>query len=54
MRLASVTSTTPLQVRRDGDRVPVPAVETTETVALNDRVLVETIDNQVFVIRALA
>ena len=54
MRLASVTSTSPLQVRRDGDRLPVPAVETNVTVALSDRVLVETLSNQVFIVVKVA
>lgn len=50
MRLASVTSVTPTYVRRDGDRVPVPAVDTSVTVSVFDRVLVETLDNQVYVV----
>lgn len=54
MRLASVTSLSPTFVRRDGDRVPVPAVDTTVTVSVNDRVLVETLSNQVYIVVALA
>lgn len=50
MRLATVTNTSPLEVRRDGDRLPVPAVGTAVTVSINDRALVETLDNQVYII----
>lgn len=50
MKLASVTGTSPLTVRRDGDTKDVPAVPTSVTVAANDRVLTETLDNRVYVI----
>lgn len=45
-----MTATAPLAVRRDGDKLPVPVVETSVTVALFDRVLTETVDNQVFIV----
>ena len=50
MMLAEVTSTSPLQVRRDGDRIPVPAVETNVTVAVFDRVVVATVQRQVYIV----
>jgi hypothetical protein len=48
--LATVTSIAPLEVRRDGDITPVPAVETNVTVTVSDRVLTETVDQQVYII----
>lgn len=54
MRLASVTSVSPTFVRRDGDRVPVPVVATTVSISVSDRVLVETLEHQVYIVTVLA
>lgn len=50
MQLASVTSVSPLEVQSTGDTVPVPAVSMGVLVVVGDAVLVENIENTVYVL----
>ena len=50
MQLATVISTSPLRVRRDGDAVDVSVKPTDVTLVADDRVLTVALDNLVYVV----